>query len=170
MHWFHVVSVERSNTAYNSLHIVCIGFMSWVSKAGIVACSLCSYVCIGLPGPAHPPKVKYSLKAIFVVSVERCYCGLLSLLVCVYWPARTSTPSQSEIFSQAVIVACSLCSYVCIGLPGPAHPPKVKYSLKAIFVVSVEISNTAYNSLHIDCIGFMLWVSKDQTQHTIVYT
>ena len=131
------------------------------SQAVIVACSLCSYVCIGLPGPAHPPKVKYSLKAIFVVSVERCYCGLLSLLVCVYWPARTSTPSQSEIFSQAVIVACSLCSYVCIGLPGPAHPPKVKYSLKAIFVVSVERSNTAYNSLHIDCIGFMSWVSKD---------
>ena len=131
------------------------------SQAVIVACSLCSYVCIGLPGPAHPPKVKYSLKAIFVVSVERCYCGLLSLLVCVYWPARTSTPSQSEIFSQAVIVACSLCSYVCIGLPGPAHPPKVKYSLKAIFVVSVERSKTAYNSLHIDCIGFMSWVSKD---------
>ena len=24
----HVVSVERSNTAYNSLHIDCIGFMS----------------------------------------------------------------------------------------------------------------------------------------------
>ena len=247
------------------------------SKDVIVACSLCSYVCIGLPGPAHPPKVKYSLKA----SVERCYCGLLSLLVCVYWPARTSTPSQSEIFSQSyfcrecrkmllwlalsarmcvlacqdqhtlpkwnilsscycgllsllvcvywpartstpsqseifsqsyfcrecrkikdsiqwfthrsafvscrvvswsghsiqypthncigfmssvskdVIVACSLCSYVCIGLPGPAHPPKVKYSLKAIFVVSVERSKTAYNSLHIDCIGFMSWVSKD---------
>ena len=102
--------------------------------------------------------------------LSSCYCGLLSLLVCVYWPARTSTPSQSEIFSQAVIVACSLCSYVCIGLPGPAHPPKVKYSLKAIFVVSVERSNTAYNSLHINCIGFMSWVSKDQTQHTIVYT
>ena len=28
-------------------------------------------------------------------------------------------------------------------------------------VVSVERSNTAYNSLHIDCIGFMLWVLKD---------
>ena len=233
--------------------------MSWVSKDVIVACSLCSYVCIGLPGPAHPPKVKYSLKLLLWLALSArmcvlacqdqhtlpkwnilsscycgllsllvcvywpartstpsqseifsqsyffcecrkmllwlalsarmcvlacqdqhtlpkwnilssCYCGLLSLLVCVYWPARTSTPSQSEIFSQAVIVACSLCSYVCIGLPGPAHPPKVKYSLKAIFVVSVERSNTAYNSLHIDCIGFMSWVSKDQTQHTIVYT
>ena len=27
--------------------------------------------------------------------------------------------------------SCSLCSYVCIGLPRPAHPPKVKYSLSA---------------------------------------
>ena len=169
MHWFHVVSVERCYCGLLSL-LVCVYWPARTStpsqseifsQAVIVACSLCSYVCIGLPGPAHPPKVKYSLKAIFVVSVERCYCGLLSLLVCVYWPARTSTPSQSEIFSQAVIVACSLCLYVCIGLPGPAHPPKVKYSLKAIFVVSVERSNTAYNSLHIDCIGFMSWVSKD---------
>ena len=25
--------------------------------------SLCSYVCVGLPRPAHPPKVKYSLSA-----------------------------------------------------------------------------------------------------------
>ena len=44
------------------------------------------------------------------------------------------TPSQSEIFSQVVIVACSLCSYVCICLPGPPHPPKVKYSLKTVIV------------------------------------
>ena len=28
----HVVSVKRSNTAYNSLHIDCIGFMSRVLK------------------------------------------------------------------------------------------------------------------------------------------
>ena len=26
---------------------------------------------------------------------------------------------------------CSLCLYVCIGLPGPAHPHKVKYSLRS---------------------------------------
>ena len=31
-----------------------------------------------------------------------------------------------NILSQS---SCSLCSYVCIGLPRPAHPPKVKYSL-----------------------------------------
>ena len=143
--------------------------MSWVSKDVIVACSLCSYVCIGLPGPAHPPKVKYSLKAIFVMSVERCYCGLLSLLVCVYWPARTSTPSQSEIFSQAVIVACSLCSYVCIGLPGPAHPPKVKYSLKLLLwlALSARMCVLACQDQHtlpkwnILSKLFLSWVSKD---------
>ena len=44
-----------------------------------------------------PPKVKYFF--------EICYCSLLSLLVCMYWPFSTTTPSQIEIFS--VIVACS---------------------------------------------------------------
>ena len=34
-----------------------------------------------------------------------CYCRLLSLFVCMYWPSSTSTPCQSEIFS--VIVTCS---------------------------------------------------------------
>ena len=168
MHWFPVVSVERCYCGLLSL-LVCVYWparTSTPSQSEIFSqsyfCRECRKMLLWLALSA--------LKAIFVVSVERCYCGFLSLLVCVYWPARTSTPSQSEIFSQAVIVACSLCSYVCIGLPGPAHPPKVKYSLKAIFVVSVERSNTAYNSLHIVCIGFMSWVSKDQTQHTIVYT
>ena len=32
-------------------------------------------------------------------------------------------------------------------------------------VMSVERSKTAYNSLHIDCIVFMSWVSKDQENH-----
>ena len=27
--------------------------------------------------------------------------------------------------------SCSLCSYICIGLPGPVHPHKVKYSLRS---------------------------------------
>ena len=27
---------------------------------------------------------------------------------------------------------CTVCSYVCNGLPRPAHPPKVKYSLSAV--------------------------------------
>ena len=216
-----------------------------------MSCSLCSYVCIGLPGPAHPPKVKYSLKAIFVVSVERSNTAYNSLHIdCIgfmSWVSERSNTAYNSLHIDCIgfmlwvskdqtqhvvsversntaynslhidcigFMSCSLCSYVCIGLPGPAHPPKVKYSLKLllwlalsarmcvlacqdqhtlpkwnilsscycgllsllvcvywpIFVVSVERSNTAYNSLHIDCIGFMLWVSKDQTQHTIVYT
>ena len=48
-------------------------------------------------------------------------CFSLSLLVCMYVLAR-------NILSQS---CCSLCSYVCIGLPGPAQPPKVKYSLRS---------------------------------------
>ena len=225
----HVVSVERSNTAYNSLHIVCIGFMS---------CSLCSYVCFGLPGPAHPPKVKYSLKLLLWLALSArmcvlacqdqytlpkwnilssCYCGLLSLLVCVYWPSRTSTPSQSEIFSQSYF-CCLLSLLVCVYWPSRTSTPSQseifsqicycglfyvfafqdqhtlpKWSYLYIFmvfiahVVSVKRSKTAYNSLHIEyewhnvlsverCIlnryrnGTMSWVSKDQTQHTIVYT
>ena len=147
------------------------------SQVFIVACSLCSYtvafqdqhtlpkrnilshsfycgllsllVYSGLSGPAHPPKEKYSLKAVIVA------CS-------VYLHFRTSTPSRSEIFSQVFIVACSLCSYtvafqdqhtlpkrnilshsfycgllsllIYSGLSGPAHPPKEKYSLKAVIV------------------------------------
>ena len=108
----------------------------------------------GLPGPAHPPKEKYSLSQLLL---------WLALSVRIQWPSRTSTPSQSEIFSlTAVIVACSLCSYtvafqdqhtlpkrnilshscycgllsllVYSGLPGPAHPPKVKYSLSQLLL------------------------------------
>ena len=45
----------------------------------------------------------------------------LSLLICMYVLGR-------NILSQS---CCSLCSYACIGLPGPAHPPKVKYSLRS---------------------------------------
>ena len=48
-------------------------------------------------------------------------CFSLALLVCMYVLA-------SNILFQS---SCSLCSYVCIGLPGPAHPHKVKYSLRS---------------------------------------
>ena len=53
---------------------------------------------IGLLVPAHPPKVKYFMLLYLVLSA------------CVYWPLSTSTPSQSEIFSQ--ICYCSLSSLV----------------------------------------------------------
>ena len=110
-------------------------------------------MCIGLLRPAHTPKVKYSLSK------------LLLWLAHMEFPFRTSTPSQSEIFSQVFIVACSLCSYtvafqdqhtlpkrnilsklllwlaLCICISGPAHPPEVKYSLKFLLwlVLSARI-------------------------------
>ena len=58
---------------------------------------------------------------------------LLLYLLLYIWHFNTSTPSQSEIFSQSYLVASSLCSYVCIGLSTPEHPPKVKYSLKSCY-------------------------------------
>ena len=98
----------------------------------------------GLSGPAHPPKEKYSLKAVIVA------CS-------VYLHFRTSTPSQREIVYslKAVIVACSygvsfqdqhtlpkrnilskllLWLALCICISGPAHPPKVKYSLSQLLL------------------------------------
>ena len=107
----------------------------------------------GLSGPAHPPKEKYSLSQLLL---------WLALSAHVYWPFKTSTLSQREIFSlTAVIVACSLCSYtvafqdqhtlpkrnilshscycgllsllMCIGLSRPAHTPKEKYSLTSCY-------------------------------------
>ena len=126
-------------------------------------CGLLSLlIYIGLSGPALPPKVKYSFKLLLWLAVSacmyvltcqdphtlpqwnrsilsNCYCGFLSLLICMYWPFKTSTPSQSEIFSQAVIVTSSLCSYVCIGLSGPAHSPKEKYSLSKLLLLLVRM-------------------------------
>ena len=91
----------------------------------IVDCSLCSYVCIGLSRPNTLPKWN-----IF------CYCNFL---VC-SGLSRQHPPSQSEIFFlkaviidctyvvafqyQDIIVDCSLCSYVCIGLSRPNTLPK----------------------------------------------
>ena len=196
-------------------------------KAIFVACSLCSYVCFGLPGPAHPPKEKYFLKLLLWLALSArmyvlafhnkhtlpkwnilssCYCDLLSLLICMYFPSRTSTLSQSEIFSdscyyglfawnflsgpehplkvkysfKAVIVACRLSSYtvayqdqytlpkrnilspshycgllsllVYSGLSGPAHPPKVKYSLKLLLWLALSAS---------------MYVLASQDQHTL---
>ena len=101
----------------------------------------------GLSGPAHPPKEKYSLSQLLL---------WLALSARIQWPFRTSTPSQREIFSlTAVIVACSVYLHFRTSTPsqreifsqscycgllvwsflsGPAHPPKKKYSLKAVIV------------------------------------
>ena len=77
-----------------------------------------------LSGPAHPPKEKYSLKAVIVAcsvylhfristpSQSQIFSLTAVIVTCsMYLHFRTSTPSRSEIFSQVVIVACSLCSY-----------------------------------------------------------
>ena len=42
--------------------------LNTVSKSSF---SLCSYVCNGLPGPAHPPKVKYSLSAVYKQAIRQ---------------------------------------------------------------------------------------------------
>ena len=118
------------------------------SQAVIVACSLCSYVCIGLPGPAHPPKVKYSLKLLLWLALSARMYVLASvhppkvkyslsqavIVACSYGVSfQDLHPPKVKYSLKAIFVACSLCSYVCIGLPRPAHPPKVKYSLSQLF-------------------------------------
>ena len=46
--------------------------------------------------------------------------------------------SLSEIFYlKAILIAWSLCWHVCIGLPGPVHPPKKKYSVSELFLLLV---------------------------------
>ena len=91
-----------------------------------------------LSGPAHPPKVKYSLKTVIVAC---------SVYGCISF--RISTPSQSEIFSlKTVIVACSLCSYVCIGLQDQHTLPK-------------------WNILSQNCYCGLFCVFAFQDQHTL---
>ena len=99
----------------------------------------CGLLCSLLSGSSTPSQREiFSLKLLL----------WLALSARMYVLVRTSTPSQREIFSQTVIVACSLCSYVCIGLPGPAHPPKVKYSVKAVIVAcSYGVSFQALHTL-----------------------
>ena len=58
----------------------------------------------------------------------------------------------------------SLCSYVCIGLPKPAHPPKVKYSL------SVGMNKGKANGVQAIRQNISLWegvlVPQGQYRHT----
>ena len=147
-------------------------------------------MCIGLLRPAHTPKVKYSLSKLLL---------WLALSARIQWPFRTSTPSQREIFSlTAVIVVCSLCSYtvafqdqhtlpkrnilsklllwlaLCICVSGPAHPPKEKYSLKAVIVAcSYGVSFQDQHTLPKRNIlsKLLLWLARMefpfQDQHTL---
>ena len=62
------------------------------------------------------PEVKYFLSKLLL---------LLVLSAHIILPGPAHTP-QSDIFClRAVIVDCSLCSYVCIGLPGPLEVYRV---------------------------------------------
>ena len=74
--------------------------------------------------------------------------------VCMYVLAR-------NILSQS---SCSLCSYVCIGLSGPAHPHKVKYSLRS------DQIHCFFLGLHMSRENISLWVDvlvfEDQYIHT----
>ena len=42
--------------------------LNTVSKSSF---SLCLYVCNGLPGPTHPPKVKFSLSAVYEQAIRQ---------------------------------------------------------------------------------------------------
>ena len=55
------------------------------------SCSLCLYVCIGLPRPPHPPKVKYSLSACMSKQLDRIF---YFMRVC--WSWKASTYIQAE--------------------------------------------------------------------------
>ena len=52
---------------------------------------------------------------------------------------------------------CSLCSYVCNGLPRQVHPPKVKYSLSAVYKQAVRQNISL-------CEGVLVW--EDHYIHT----
>ena len=82
---------------------------------------ICCYFCGLSRWPQHPPQSEiFFLKAVIVaclyavafqshseIFLPSCYCRLLSLLICMYWPSSTSTPCQSEIDLFSVIVTCS---------------------------------------------------------------
>ena len=105
-------------------------------------------LCICISGPAHPPKVKYSLSQLLL---------WLALCICISGPAH---PPKEKYSLKAVIVACSygvsfqdqhtlpkrnilskllLWLVLCICISGPAHPPKVKYSMLLWLILSARV-------------------------------
>ena len=91
---------------------ICIGLLGWhtLPKWNILCyCSL--FICIDLSRPQHPPKVKFFFFSKLLLEVQyflkyffKAVTVPWSLLVCMYWPFNTSTPSQSEIFFQIFFV------------------------------------------------------------------
>ena len=91
--------------------------------AVIVACSLCSYT-VALQDQHTLPKRN--------ILSHSCYCGLLSLLVFLAFQDQHTLPKRNILSHSCYCGLLSLLVYS--GLPGPAHPPKEKYSLKAVIV------------------------------------
>ena len=105
----------------------------------------------GLSGPAHPPKEKYSLSQLLL---------WLALSARVYWPFKTSTSSQSEIFY--VIVACSLCS--CVLAFQDQHTSN---NLRCHSTVSLETPASQREIFSQSCYCGLLCVFAFHDQHTL---
>ena len=91
----------------------------WNIFSNLFSCLFSLLVCMYWPFRSKTP----SQSEIFYVIVASS----------VYWPFKTSTPSQSEIFFQSYSLACSLSSYVCIGLARP--PLKGQYTEQATITI-----------------------------------
>ena len=87
---------------------------------------LCICPCIGLTRPKHPPKVKY-FPNIAASSVywplrpkhpPKWKYSLYIAILLVYWPSRTTSSSQSEIFSERQADGCSPPLHNCGQLAG----------------------------------------------------
>ena len=111
-----------------------------IVKYSVKSCYCCLFYVLAFQDQHTLPKWNILWKAVIVAcsmywpfrtstpSQSEIFCLKTVIVACsMYWPFRTSTPSQSELFClKAVIVA--------IGLSGPAHPPKVKYSVSKLLL------------------------------------
>ena len=95
-----------------------------------------------LSGPAHPLKVKYSLKAVIVA------CSLCSYTL--VYQNQYTLPKRNILSPSHYCGLLSLLVYS--GLSGPAHPPKVKYSLKLLLWLALSAR---------------MYVLASQDQHTL---
>ena len=90
--------------------------------------------------------------------------GLFSLLVCMYWPSRTSTPCHSEIFS--------LCPYINKQLGRIFHLGRVRRSWKANTYIRAERTRLWGQNITLDCEGrpcFLVIRARENTTHILPY-
>ena len=96
MKW-HFPACDRNTDLHNLRDLLIHEWLSLFAHMYVLArnilsprsCSLCSYVCIKW----------YELHLLSLGQKYSVSKVLFSLLICMYWPSRTSTPFQSEIFS-----------------------------------------------------------------------